>query len=65
MPVKLTGPYASPDYSIDWAQVVTGSQKAKLEEKKAEVKQQLDEKKDEAKQKLENKLKDKLKGLFN
>lgn len=65
VPVKLTGPYASPDYSIDWAQVVTGSQKAKLEEKKAEVKQQLDEKKDEAKQKLENKLKDKLKGLFN
>lgn len=65
VPVKLTGPYASPDYKIDWAQVVTGSQKAKLEEKKAEVKQQLDEKKDEAKQKIENKLKDKLKGLFN
>ena len=65
VPVKLTGPYAAPDYSIDWAQVVTGSQKAKLEEKKAEVKQQLDKKKDEAKQKLENKLNDKLKGLFN
>lgn len=54
VPVKLTGPYASPKYSIDWAQVLTGTQKAKLEEKK-----------DEAKQKLENKLKDKLKGLFN
>lgn len=65
VPVKLTGPYASPDFAIDWAQVVTGSQKAKLEEKKAEVKQQLDVKKEEAKQKLENKLKDKLKGLFN
>lgn len=65
IPVKLTGPFASPDYSIDWAQVVTASQKAKLEEKKAEVKEQLDVKKEEAKQKLENKLKDKLKGLFN
>ncbi|WP_428622762.1 AsmA family protein [Sedimenticola sp.] len=65
VPVKLTGPYASPKYAIDWAQVVTGTQKAKLEEKKAEVKQQLDEKKEEAKQKLENKLKDKLKGFFN
>jgi AsmA protein len=65
VPVKLTGPYASPKYSIDWAQVVTGTQKAKLEEKKAEVKQQLDEKKEETRQKLENKLKDKLKGLFN
>ncbi|AKH20890.1 AsmA family protein [Sedimenticola thiotaurini] len=65
VPVKLTGPYASPKYTIDWAQVVTGTQKAKLEEKKAEVKQQLEEKKEETKEKLENKLKGKLKGLFN
>ncbi|TVO77079.1 MAG: AsmA family protein [Sedimenticola selenatireducens] len=65
IPVKLTGPYASPKYAIDWAQVVTGSQKAKLEEKKAEVKQQVDEKKEETKKKLEDKLKSKLKGLFN
>jgi len=65
VPVKLTGPYAAPKYSIDWAQVVTGAQKAKLEEKKAEVKEQLEEKKEETKKKLENKLKDKLKGLFN
>lgn len=65
IPVKLTGPYAAPKYSIDWAQVATGSQKAKLEEKKAEVKQQLDEKKEETKKKLEDKLKSKLKGLFN
>jgi AsmA protein len=65
VPVKLTGPYASPDYTIDWAQVVTASQKAKLEEKKAEVKQQLEEKKQETREKLENKLKDRLKGIFN
>ncbi len=65
VPIKLTGPYTSPDYSIDWAQVVTASQKAKLEEKKAEVKQELEEKKEETKQKLENKLKGKLQGLFN
>ena len=65
IPVKMTGPYADPKFSIDWAQVATGTQKAKLEEKKAEVKQQLEEKKQEAKEQLEDKLKDKLKGFFN
>lgn len=65
VPVKLTGPYADPKFSIDWAQVATASQKAKLEEKKAEVKQQLEEKKQEAREQLEDKLKDKLKGFFN
>ncbi|WP_275099478.1 AsmA family protein [Sedimenticola hydrogenitrophicus] len=65
IPVKLTGPYASPDYTIDWAQVVTASQKAKLEEKEAELKQRLEEKKQETREKLEDKLKDRLKGLFN
>lgn len=54
VPVHLTGPYASPDYSVDWGQVLAGSQKAKLEEKKEEVKQE-----------LKDKLQDKLKGLFN
>jgi AsmA protein len=65
IPVKLTGPYASPDYTIDWAQVVTASQKAKLEEKEAELKQRLEEKKQETREKLEDKVKDRLKGLFN
>ncbi len=54
VPIHLTGPYASPDYSVDWGQVLAGSQKAKLEEKKEEMKQ-----------KFKSKLQDKLKGLFN
>jgi len=65
IPVKLTGPYASPNYAVDWGQVLTGTQKAKLDEKKAEVKVKLEEKKVEVKKKVEDKLKNKLKGLFN
>ncbi len=64
IPVKLRGPFAAPKYSVDWGQVLTGTQKAKLDEKKAEVKVKVEEKKAEVKKKLEDKLKGKLKGLF-
>ncbi len=57
IPVKLTGPYAAPKYSVDWGKVLLSSQKAKVDEK-------VDEKKQELKQKLQDKLGDKLKGLF-
>lgn len=57
LPVHLTGPLASPDYSFDLAAVLTGAQKAKVEQK-------VEEKKQELKQKLEDKLQNKLKGLF-
>ncbi len=53
VPVHLTGPYASPEWSIDWGQVLAGTQKAKIEEKKEEVKT-----------KLQEKLGDKLKGFL-
>jgi AsmA protein len=53
VPVHLTGPYASPDWSIDWGQVLAGTQKAKIEEKKEEVKT-----------KIKDKLGDKLKGFL-
>ena len=53
VPVHLTGAYASPDFSVDWGQVLTGTQKAKVEKK-------VEEKKVEVKKKLEGKLK----GLF-
>lgn len=53
IPVKLTGPLAAPSFSVDWGKVLTGTQKAKLEEKKAEVKE-----------KVEEKVRDKLKGFF-
>ncbi len=44
IPVHLTGPYAAPDYSIDWGGVLVGSQKARIEEKKEEIKQKLQDK---------------------
>ena len=57
IPVKLSGSYMSPDYSIDWGKVLLSSQKAKVDEK-------VEEKKQELQQKLEEKLGDKLKGFF-
>ncbi len=57
LPVHLTGPYASPDYSFDFGSVLAGAQKAKVEEK-------VEEKKQELKKKLDSGLKSKLKGLF-
>ncbi|NNJ91175.1 MAG: AsmA family protein [Gammaproteobacteria bacterium] len=57
IPVKLTGPYTAPSYSVDWGKVLLSSQKAKVDEK-------VDEKKQELKQKLQDKLGDKLKGFF-
>lgn len=57
IPVKLTGPYTAPKYSVDWGKVLLSSQKAKVDEK-------VEEKKQELKQKLQDKLGDKLKGFF-
>ena len=60
VPVHMTGPYVSPKFSVDWGKVLTGTQKAKVEEK-------IEEKKEEVKQKLQDKIKgslgDKLKGF--
>ncbi len=50
IPVHLKGPYADPNFSVDWAAVLTGTQKAKVQEK-------IDEKKDELKGKIQDKLK--------
>ena len=57
IPVKLTGPYAAPKYSVDWGKVLLSSQKAKVDEK-------VEEKKQELEKKLQDKLGDKLKGFF-
>ena len=54
IPVHLAGPYASPDYSIDWGQILVDTQKAKIEEKVQE----------KIKEKLPEQLQDKLKGFF-
>jgi len=57
IPVKLTGPYTAPNYSVDWGKVLLSSQKAKVDEK-------VEEKKQELEKKLQDKLGDKLKGFF-
>ena len=57
IPVKLTGSYLAPKYSVDWGKVLVSSQKAKVEEK-------VEEKKQELQDKIKDKLGDKLKGFF-
>jgi AsmA protein len=53
VPVRVTGPFDNLSYKIEFGSLVSEAAKAKVEEKKAEVKQ-----------KVEEKAKDKLKGLF-
>ncbi len=55
IPVRLTGPYAAPEYSIDWGKILVESQKGKLKEKL----------KEKLKDKLPAGLGEGLKGLFN
>ena len=60
IPVHLTGPLASPDYTINWEKILLESQKEKLKEK---IQEKLEEK---LKGKgLPGGLQDKLRGLFN
>jgi len=53
VPVRVSGPFASLSYKIEFGSLVSDAAKAKVEEKKQEVKA-----------KVEEKAKDKLKGLF-
>ncbi|MCF8198864.1 MAG: AsmA family protein [Sulfuritalea sp.] len=53
VPVRVSGPFESLSYKIEFASLVSDAAKAKVEEKKQEIKT-----------KVEDKLKDKLKGLF-
>lgn len=68
IPIKITGTFEKPKFSLDLAPVLKAKAKAKLKKEKKKLKKKiekkLDEKKAEAKKKLEDKLKDKLKGLF-
>lgn len=58
IPVKLTGSYLAPNYSVDWGKVLLSSQKAEVDKK-------IEEKKQELKEDLQDKLKKKLgDGLF-
>lgn len=57
IPVRLSGPFSSPSYKIEFASMVSDAAKAK-------VQAQVEEKKQEVKQKVEDAVKDKLKGLL-
>lgn len=54
IPVRLTGPYASPKYTVDWAKILLNSQKGKIEETLQ----------DKLKGKIPADLQEQLKGLF-
>lgn len=60
IPVHLTGPLASPKYTINWEKVLLESQKGKIKEK---IQEKLEEKLKGGK--LPEGLQDTLKGLFN
>jgi len=57
IPVRLTGPFDSLSYKIEFENMISDAAKAK-------VQAQVEEKKQEVKQKVEDALKDKLKGIF-
>ena len=54
LPVHVTGPLEKPSFKLELASMVSDSTKARIEDKKQEIKQQ-----------AQDKVKDKLKGLFN
>ena len=53
VPVKLTGPFAAPQYKIDFSGIAASAAKAVVETKKEEIKA-----------KVQDQVQDKLKGLF-
>lgn len=53
VPLRLTGPFASPQYKIDFAGIAAGAARAVVERKTEEIKA-----------KVQDQLKDRLKGLF-
>jgi len=57
VPVRLSGPFTSIGWKVDFASLVQGLAKGKIDEKKEELKAKVQEK-------VQDELKDKLKGLF-
>jgi AsmA protein len=68
VPVRVSGPFESLSYKIEWGSMLEDATKARVEEKKAELKARMDEKVKETQTKatdaLKDKAKDALKGLF-
>jgi AsmA protein len=68
VPVRVSGPFESLSYKIEWGSMLEDATKARVEEKKAELKARMDEKVKETQTKATDALKDKakeaLKGLF-
>ena len=68
VPVRVSGPFESLSYKIEWGAMLEDATKARVEEKKAELKARMDEKVKETQTKatdaLKDKAKDALKGLF-
>ncbi len=68
IPIKVSGTFAKPEFSLDLAPLLKKKAKQELQRQKAKLKekakQRLDEEKAKAKKRLKEKLKNKLKGLF-
>ena len=58
IPLRIEGPFAKPNYSVDLAKVLEGAAKEKVKEK---VEEELEKKLED---KLDDKVKDQLKGIF-
>lgn len=64
VPVKLTGPFTSISWNVDFAGIATELAKQKIDEKKGEVEAKARQAIDAQKGKVQEELKGKLKGLF-
>lgn len=64
VPVKLSGPFSSIDWRIDFSGVIREQTKQKIEEKKEALKSKAQEAIEERRGKVQERLEDKLKGLF-
>jgi AsmA protein len=64
VPVRLSGPFSSIGWRIDFAGIANALAKQKLDEKKTELKSKAEEALGKQKGKLQEQLQDRLKGLF-
>lgn len=60
LPVRIRGPLATPSYALDFANLLSDSAKAKLQEQKAALQQQAKQQLDQGKQQLQQKARDQL-----
>jgi AsmA protein len=64
VPIKISGTFSDPDFSLELKSLLESQVKQKIEQKKTEIKEKVEEKvESQIEDKVENKLKDALKGF--